>query len=721
LPSGILLSALLLLPLGGEGEAPPAAPEAGVEAGIIEKPLTPRQLEHWAYRPLSSPEPPEVLNGAWVENPIDRFVLARLEWVGLEPMPEADRETLIRRLSHDLTGLAPSTEEVDAFLDDRSPDAYERLLDRLLASLAYGERWAQHWLDLARFAETDGFEHDLLRPNAWRYRDWVIAALDRDLPYDEFVRLQLAGDELRPGDPEAAVATGFALSGPDMPDINLQEERRHTLLNEMTGTVGAVFLGLQIGCAQCHDHKFDALSQADFYRLRAIFEPADILRDHPVATAEERALHERALAELEAERARWKAELEALEKGGAGRPRGDIEQALARLEAKKPALAHGRVLRERDASPPPSHLMIRGSFRRPGPEVSPAFPRIANPWGEAVPTPAAGTGSSGRRSALARWLTRPDHPLATRVIVNRIWQHHFGQALARSPSDFGVMGDEPTHPELLDWLAAELPRLGWSLKRFHKLLLTSAAYRQASHPAGRGWSSRVSEAAQASWRRSLEEDPKNLLLSRAHRKRREGEAIRDALLQAAGRLSPRRGGPGVMPPLPAEVVSTLLSNQWKVSPDEEDHRRRSIYLFVRRNLRYPFFEAFDRPDTMQSCPQRERSTVAPQALVLLNSEEVLDAARRLAGQAFDAGGPERESWIRFVYRRALSRHPGPEEIAEASGFLEEQAECLRREGRSPGDLALPLPAAGGAEAYEAAALTDFCLALFNSNEFVYVD
>ena len=255
----------------------------------VERPITADERDHWAYRPLTGAEPPPVDDPRWGQHPIDRFIFAEWQAKALTPLPRAGRATLIRRLSFDLTGLPPTPAEVDAFVHDASPDAYERLVDRLLASLAYGERFAQHWLDLARFAESDGFEHDLVRPNAWRYRDWVIDALNRDLPYDEFVRLQIAGDELHPADPAAAVATGFLLCGPDMPDINLQDERRHLLLNEMTSTVGAVLLGLQVGCAQCHDHKFDAITQFDFYRLRAFFEPADVFGEHPIPTEAEAA------------------------------------------------------------------------------------------------------------------------------------------------------------------------------------------------------------------------------------------------------------------------------------------------------------------------------------------------------------------------------------------------------------------------------------------------
>lgn len=622
-----------------------AAAESSLEAVPPERPLTAADRGHWSFQPLVRPEVPEVRNSAWPVNPVDCFILARLEPEGLLPTPEADRLTLLRRVTFDLTGLPPPPAEIAAFIADDAPDAYERLVDRLLASPAYGERWAQHWLDLARFAETDGFEHDYVRPDSWQYRDWVIAALNADLPYDEFVRLQLAGDELRPNDPAARIATGFLLCGPDMPDINSQEERRHTFLNEMTATVGSVFLGLQLGCAQCHDHKYDPISQYDFYRLRAVFDPAIRMQK---------------------------------------------DQQVRALQA------------ERDA--PESYLMIRGDYRRRGPAVEPAFVPIANPWGDRVPAENTGV---PRRTALANWLTRADHPLALRVIANRLWQHHFDRGIVATPSDFGSMGEPPTHPELLDWLALELPCRGWSLKQMHRLLVTSATYRQESKPPRTEDGSRQAagaplasngrpeppDGAVESWARARQRDPENRLLWRMNRRRLEGEAIRDAMLAASGVLSQRRGGAGVRPPLPPELTATLLKDQWPVSPDREDHVRRSIYLFVRRNLRYPLFEAFDKPDTNQSCPRRNRSTIAPQALVMLNAEDSRTAARALAATLTGECGSDLPAQIRSAYLRAFGRPPREAELASARKFLEE----------------------------DSAALPDFCWALLNMSEFIYVD
>ncbi len=639
-------------------------------AAFVERPLKKRDLEHWAFRPLGDGSPPAREDVEGDANPIDRFILAELRARVLEPLPSADRRTLIRRVSYDLVGLPPTPLEVEAFLEDDHPEAYRRLVDRLLASPRYGERWGQHWLDLARFAESDGYEHDKLRPNAWRYRDWVIGALASDLPYREFVALQLAGDQLRPNDPAAAIATGFTLAGPDMPDINLQAERRHMVLNDITATVGEVFLGLNIGCAQCHDHKSDPINQADFYRLRAYFDGVDIFRDHPLELAPEGA---------------------------------------------KPV--HGRVLREKTKIAP-SRLMIRGDFRRPGPELEPAVPRVlasSLPQAASPSHPGDVSASLPRRLALARWITRSTNALSYRVIVNRVWLHHFGEGLVRTPSLFGRDGTPPTHRDLLDWLAREFVHQGGSLKELHRLIVTSNAYRRASRPA--------TIEDRARYRRSLDVDPENRLLARQNRRRLSGEALRDALLQIAGRLSEKREGPGVMPPLPPEVRRSIRKDHWKVTPDENEHRRRSIYLFVRRNLRYPFFEVFDAPDRLVSCARRERTTIAPQSLALLNSELSLEAAQFTAGRVLARAGSDRSAQIDAAFELVLGRPPRESERADCRESLAQIAAHLRERIDAAETIAEPLPAGtrDGIARADAAALTSICLTLLNTNEFAYVD
>lgn len=600
-----------------------------------ETPILDIEREHWAFRPLNRPAVPTSTEPC-IRNPIDAFIWSRLNQEGLEPMPSADRLTLLRRATFDLTGLPPTPEAVARFLADDSPNAYESLIDRLLESPAYGERWAQHWLDLARYAETDGFEHDNPRPAAWKYRDWVIHALNADMGYDEFLRRQIAGDELYPDQEPAHIATGFLLCGPDMPDLNLEEERRHMVLNEIASTIGSVVLGLQFGCAQCHNHKFDPISQADFYRLRAFFANVDLF-------------------------------------------------------GKK---QYGRVAYEPNAVAPPSYLMIRGDFQRPGDELSPCFPRIVNPSNLPVPAPPANAKTTQRRTALANWLTQADHPLTTRVIVNRLWHYHFGKGLVASTSDFGFLADEPTYVDLLDWLATELPRRGWSFKQMHRLIMTSSTYRAISRPAS---DAEISER----WKALADADPANDLFGRRTPLRLEGEAVRDAMLACAGQLSGVTGGPGVMAPLPAEVLNTIRKDHWKTESDPKQQYRRSIYLFVRRNLIYPMFAVFDKPDTIAPCSRRNQSTTAPQALTLFNSELALQLAQAMAADLRRQCVTDEDA-IRVCHLRSLAREPEPNELKTAMEFLQ------KIQNLEPGE--------GGVDP-----LAQYCLAVFNLNEFIYVD
>ena len=645
---------------------------------IVEAAITAGDRAHLAFAPVIRAPLPSVRGPEWARNGVDAFIQAKLDAAGIAPAEEASRVTLLRRVTFDLTGLPPTPEELTAFESDASPDAYERLVDRLLASPTFGERWAQHWLDLARFAETDGFEHDKVRPEAWRYRDWVIAALNADMPYDEFVRQQVAGDESGSRgsgvggqeseipkseipNPQSAIPTTFCLAGPDMPDINDQLERRHNLINELTATVGSVLLGLQMGCAQCHDHKYDPLSQGDFYRLRAVFEPAvpPLKRDVPC-------------------------------------------NSLALQKIAEPA-----------------RFWIRGDHRRPGVEVEPAFPRIA-----AIQARSASEGSSpalsndSPRSQLAAWLMHAGNPLTSRVVANRLWQHHFGRGICATPSDFGVMGGPVTHPELLDWLAVELREGGWEMKRVHRMIVGSATYRQISD-----FGFRISDSkadASDNPQSAIHNPQLSDLYSRFPRRRLEGEAIRDAMLSAAGLLTGERGGPGVMPPLPPELVGTLLKDQWKTSPREADHYKRSVYVFARRNLRYPIFEAFDRPDANASCPARNRSTTAPQSLVMLNSEFSLLAARHLAGRVL-AESDNPRGRVELLYVLAYSRLPAAAESYRLQGFLQDSQRQIAAEARPREQLALPPALPPSADPAAAAALVDAALALLNASEFLYID
>ena len=727
----MLAIGLLLVPI--------AAALAGDLAGWPEKAIEAEDREHWAFVPPARGEPPDVAERGWARNPIDAFILAGLEAEGLRHAPEADRPTLLRRLCFDLLGLPPDPEQLDAFLSDPSPDAYERLVDRLLASPAFGERQAQDWLDLARYADSDGYEFDGPRPDAWRYRDWVVRALNADLPYDRFVALQLAGDELEPDDSSAFIATGFNRCYPDMVDQNDQGLRRQNALNDITETTALALLGLTIGCARCHDHKFDPIRQSDFYRLQAFFTPARFRDDYPVAPAPVRRAFERRIAAWEAERAEVESALIRLEASARSRiapglptsisdervilayqkseedrtpdevhalfavlskdrraraevlepelgpietsRRADLLAKLARVSKATPSpLPRARGLDEAGSPAPPTFLLRRGEYGRNGPEVEPAFPAVLVPEDEEVGAAIVSGRTTGRRPALARWLTEPDHPLTARVMVNRLWQHHFGRGLVATSSDFGYLGTEPTDPRLLDWLATELIARGWGLKAIHRLIVTSATYRQSSRPGPE----------------ALAADPENLRIGRQTRRRLDGEAIRDALLATSDQLNPEMGGPGVFPELPAELarLNAKGATTWPTSKRPEDHARRSLYVFVRRNLRYPFFEAFDRPDTNASCPQRPVTTIAPQALSLLNSQLAIGAARGLADRIAREAGPDPADRVDLAFRIALGRRPTAEECSRAVQFL------------ADGPDSAPV---------------SLCLALLNLNEFVYVD
>ncbi|SIN71867.1 Protein of unknown function [Singulisphaera sp. GP187] len=731
---------LLFAALGGAGfvlRADEPSNPARDGTPLKEKAITNADREHWAFVPPSRPELPGVREKRWVRNPIDTFVLAQLEANELSHAPEADRPTLLRRVTFDLTGLPPTPEELDRFVADQAPDAFDRVVDRLLASAHYGERWAQHWLDLARYADTDGFEFDQARPDAWRYRDWVVGALNDDMPYDEFVRRQLAGDELDPDDAQSFVATGFNRCYPDMVDLNDQKLRRQNALNDITETTGLVFLGLTVGCARCHDHKFDPIRLSDFYRLQAFFAPARFRDDYPVAPASIRHEHERQVAAWTAELAALESSILAIEiplrkqlalglratvtddvvsayqKSAQERTPQEVMLVFDALEkdrriksevfnlllgsdlasirtllrarlrvvqkAAPAALPQARGLDEVATSAPPTHLLRRGDFANPGPEIDPGFPAVLTSTATQIPVIRPIRRSTGRRTKLAEWLLEPRNPLTGRVMVNRIWQRHFGRGIVATASDFGMMGAEPSHPELLDWLATEFVARGWSLKAMHRLMLTSATYRQ---------SSRNDPAA-------FKADPENNLLWRHARQRLDGEAIRDALLAVSNELNLSLGGPCVFPELPAEL--TKLSSHgavWPVSRTREERNRRSLYVFVRRNLRYPFFEAFDRPDTNASCPVRTVTTIAPQALSLMNSKLALDAAHGLADRIAREAGPNPAARIERAYRLTLGRTPRAEESELARGFLTSET------GES---------------------LTGFCLALLNVNEFVYLD
>jgi hypothetical protein len=738
-----------------------AAALAGAAGSHAEPPRPPSGADHWSFRPPARPPLPAVKRADWVRTPVDAFILARLEAAGLAPALPADKVTLLRRVTNDLTGLPPTPEEQDAFLNDPRPDAYEQLVERLLASPHYGERWAQHWLDAVRYGESNGYEADAERPHAWRYRDYVIRSFNDDQSYARFLAEQLAGDELAAGRPPAEVAplwvaTGLHRCGPaHMVSGNTDaEELRQEQLTEIVTGVGAAVLGLTVQCARCHDHKFDPISQRDFYALQAFFaaaKPAEI----DLATDAERTSVKNRTAELQAKiaplakkvadleapyRARLRQEKQARlepkyrdalavpadkrtpqqkqlaadtgvllkvtwdEVVAALTPEDRAKRAAWRaemhaLEAQKPPPAAQAWAIRAEGTLPPTYVLKRGDVKKKGEVVAPAFPSVLA---------AATAGKPRARTDLANWLTRPDHPLTARVMVNRLWQHHFGRGLVGTPNDFGHNGERPTHPELLDWLAVELAEHDWSLKHMHRLMVLSSTYRQANRGS-----------------QPPEGDPDNKLLSRMPRHRRDAESIRDAMLAVAGNLNPAVGGPMVRVPLEPEVYELIFSEDepdhlWTVTPDPAQHTRRSIYLFAKRNVRLPLLEAFDRPDLLTPCAARPVSTFAPQALILMNGPFAREQSGVFAARLARDGDGDIGRMIERAYRLALARPPRDEERRLARDFLDEQTELLRDRLRARLPVTVPAGWPEGLDPALGAALADYCLALFNSNEFMYV-
>jgi hypothetical protein len=732
--------------------------------------------QYWAFRKPVRPILPSVKNSAWVKNPIDAFVLARLEAKGLSPSPPADKRTLLRRVTFDLTGLPPTPEEIRAFVADNAADAYEKVVRRLLDSPAYGERWAQHWLDVVRFGETNGFELDQEREQAWRYRDSVVNSLNADKPYDRFLIEQIAGDEVDPDSFEMRLATGFLRAGPQHVVAGNQGAaiNRQEWLTEVMFGVGNGILGLTVGCARCHNHKFDPIPQTDYFRLQAFFAAADN-SDFKRPTKEQEEAYEAAVKahkdklkpiqdaiksiekpyedRLKAEkRARLEAQFaNALAKDD--KQRTEEEKRLAKDaqrmlsinwdelvtalspedKAKRAALRqqmHKINLYEPEALPkalavadvikptPAMHILKGGDPHREGAEVQPGFLIALEdlPAAEIKPT----ANSTGRRLALARWLTQPDHPLTARVMMNRLWHHHFGRGIVATPNDFGRNGQQPTHPELLDWLATEFatPRSGksWSLKQMHALMVLSNTYQQAY----------VADAAKEKL------DPDNKLLWRMNRQRLDAEALRDAVLAVNGTLTEQMGGPSIRVPLEPEVYDQIFTeyepdNLWPVHPDPRQHRRRSLYLVRKRNVRLPMLVAFDAPDLMSSCGARSVSVHALQSLTLMNSEFMLEQSKALAGRLFNdtaqvkTGREGREAkMIARLYELALGRQPKPAEVQATRAFLKEQATLLHGRIARGEKVAVINDAPKSVDAAMVAAWVDLSLATMNLNEFLYL-
>ena len=726
--------------------------------------VPPAARDYWAFKlPVQSAVPETVTR---FDNPIDRFLEKARRDRGLEPAPRASRLTLVRRAYLDLIGLPPSPAETAAFLADDSPDAWRRLIDTLLASPQYGERWGRHWLDVARYADSSGFEQDYDRPNAWRYRDYVIRAFNQDKPYDQFLKEQLAGDELETRSDETFIATGFLRAGPRVAFREKDNpERRYEYLDDLIATTGRGLLGLTVQCARCHNHKFDPIPQRDYYSLVATFF-GYVETTHPLVPPAEAAAYEKKMREIDAQQATLKAQVKQLEAPYQQRVRQEaykkfpeeVQQAIAKPERERtpgeqllaqqvveqinpgsralaaimtPAdAARAKALADQIATldkqrpapipvaeivtdgdyryapngegdevigcpkcriiegppgeflhsgpgryqPPPSYFLLRGDPNTRGSEMKPGFVAAATYGTPPIEIPPSDGRTSGRRRALAEWLASPQNPLTARVIVNRIWHHHFGRGIVATLDNFGKMGDAPTHPELLDWLAVEFMNRGWSIKQMHRLIMTSDAYQMAS------------AFEQTSNR---DKDPQNQYLWRFRAQRLDAEVVRDSILTASGSINLAIGGPPVFPPLPKELMTEANHGIWKTQPDGPDVWRRSVYVYRKRGLAFPMFQVFDLPEQNVTAAARYVSTVPTQALTMLNDAFVLRHAELFADRVKKEAGSDPVRQIDLAYRIALTRPPTPTELA----------------------IAL--------EATRAGSLTDFTHVLLNVNEFVY--
>jgi hypothetical protein len=638
--------------------------------------------KHWSFQPITKPAVPADRNA------IDFFIRERLAKEKLEPSPEADRPTLIRRLSLDLTGLPPTPKEVDDFVNDSSGDAYERLVDRLLASPHYGERWGRHWLDAARYADSDGYEKDTGRPFAWRYRDWVIHALKADLPFDQFTIQQLAGDLLPNATVEQRTATGFHRNTLTNKEGGVdQEEFRVAAVVDRVNTTGTVWLGLTVGCSQCHDHKYDPLSQREFYQLFAFFNSdREVDLSAPLPGEVEKLTA--ASKEAEAERTKLKAAIEeAKAKNLSTSELVRRETALATFEKKLPTASKVQTLVM--GAVRPTNVLVRGDFLRKGVVVQPGTPAVLPKAAEPK-----------TRLDLARWLVSTDNPLTPRVTVNWVWGKFFGRGLVATPEDFGTQGQPPSHPELLDSLAAAFrDDLGWSLKKLHKLIVTSATYRQ---------SSAVTTVL-------ADRDPLNVLLARQSRLRLESEIVRDSALAASGLLSPTVGGPSIRPPQPPGISELTYANSAKwPETTGPDRYKRGMYIWFQRTSPYPTLMAFDNPDSNVCAVRRERSNTPLQALTVLNDAVFVEAAQALAKQALTE---RKDNAGEYAFQLCLGRDwTKAEEKRVIKLFAELQA--LAKKDPAAAAKLVGKHAPAGVPPEDAAAWVGVCRALLNLDEFV---
>lgn len=663
------LDAKLRMPPAGEGESLSAA-QIGTLKDWIDQGLTwddnllpppsPRS-EHWAFQPVARPRIPAVERREWLRSPVDAYIAAVHERQRLPPNPAAGRARLWRRVSFDLVGLPPEPEDVDEFVSDETPDALSRRVDRLLASPRYGERWGRHWLDVARWAESEGFESNHMRPYAWRYRDYVVASFNHDLPFDRFLREQLAGDELEPNADEQLVATGFLAAARLSSNEEDKGLQRNAVLVDVVNMVGESVLGLTFGCAQCHNHKFDPITQRDYYRIQALFvngQPGNLVLRDPVLTNAYESL---------------KKKIAAIEKDLPDRPQtwGYYSPATGRtavevlpMKGFYPLAYDPDELRRAAA-----YLLVRGDVHRRGPKVDAGWPTVLELRERGEGQDVARARQAGiTRSEFVDWLVDPRHPLTARVWANRVWQYHFGRGIVATPGDFGLKGAPPTHPELLDFLAAECLERGWSTKHLHRLIVTSSVYGQSSHtqPVGQ------------------QRDPANQYWWRFEPRRLEAEAVRDSLLAVAGQLDLGAGGK---------------------SDEEKSSRRRSLYVTQKRDQLPEIQRLFDGASANEACGRRSVSTVSLQPLYLLNGTLAVELSARFADRVRSLAPADSRRQIDLAFRLTLGRPPHAEEDEAARRFLDQAAETSAAE----------------VEGAEWPPWRQFCQLLLNLNEFVYLE
>jgi mono/diheme cytochrome c family protein len=710
------------------------SPEAKAKAE--ERPITDIERQYWAFKRPVRVAVPSVVKPGWQRNPIDAFLLSMMTRSNATPSPRADKRTLVRRAYLDLLGLPPTPQQVEAFVADTAADAWPKLIDTLLASPHYGERWARHWLDLVRYADSGGFEFDVDRPEAWRYRDYVVSAFNKDKPYSQFVKEQLAGDEYKPITDEAMIATGFLRMGPN---LGGGERGRQDALDDLVSTTSLTFMGMTVGCARCHNHKFDPIPQKDYYRIQAVFFSTRGL-DHPLVPAHEVSAQKAEIGRIDElirplRQAKKAIEAPYLKRlvdeeiaklpeylqlayhtPPAKRTEGQklnaaqVEKTLQNdtlrakitekhlvplmtaeertqhanlsaqidvLEKQKPKpFATAMAMSDAARDPRPSFFLHRGSLDTKGSQMTPGVLSVATTVEPEFAAPPPDASSTYRRRGFAEWLVSPENPLTARVMVNRIWQHHFGEGIVRTPSSFGKMGEPPSHPELLDWLATEFVERGWSIKAMHRLMMTSEAYQMAN----------------ADIPANITADPENRLFWRMPRRRLEGEIIRDNILAVAGTLDRTLGGPNVFPYIDPDLFEKSSRRDWPGKPDSDASTwRRSLYVYSKRSIRYPFFETFDQPNLVNSVDRRNQSVVPGQALILMNNAFVLFQADKFAERLLREAGADPAAQVRRGFALALGRTPDADELSRSVAFVK----------TGPRGLA------------------EFCQVLLNLNEFVF--